>query len=166
MGLSDEITKMKPIILSTFVEIYVLISIPQCRHLQKTGASQWTINTTLLLLVRLCLSWSRCLSLWLYGAVWNLWPGRLFRLCGLREDGSTDTRRSSHWPLDKTVVPAETLAETERRKRAFWNGISTGTFLLMPGECRDRLRWQLVHDRVWLLKRLTRNNSARLRKHR
>ena len=35
--------------------------------------------------------------------------------------------------LDKTVVPSETLAETERRKRAFLDGISTSTILLMLG---------------------------------
>ena len=36
--------------------------------------------------------------------------------------------------LDKTVVPGETLAETERRKRAFLDGMAAGTFLLMSGE--------------------------------
>ena len=35
--------------------------------------------------------------------------------------------------LNKTVVPGETLAETERRKRAFLDGMAAGTFLLMPG---------------------------------
>ena len=35
--------------------------------------------------------------------------------------------------LDKTVVPGETLAETERRERAFLDGMSTGTCLRMPG---------------------------------
>ena len=35
--------------------------------------------------------------------------------------------------IDKTVVPGETLAETERRKRAFLDGMAAGTFLLMPG---------------------------------
>ena len=35
--------------------------------------------------------------------------------------------------LDKTVVPGETLAETERRKRAFLDGMAAGTFLLVPG---------------------------------
>ena len=34
---------------------------------------------------------------------------------------------------NKTVVPGETLAETERRKRAFLDGMAAGTFLLMPG---------------------------------
>ena len=35
--------------------------------------------------------------------------------------------------LDKTVVPGETLAETERRRRTSLDGMSSGTFLLMPG---------------------------------
>ena len=35
--------------------------------------------------------------------------------------------------LDKTVVPGETLAETETRKRAFLDGMAAGTFLLLPG---------------------------------
>ena len=35
--------------------------------------------------------------------------------------------------IDKTVVIGETLAETERRKRAFLDGMAAGTFLLMPG---------------------------------
>ena len=35
--------------------------------------------------------------------------------------------------LNKTVVPGETLAETERRRRAFLDGMAAGTFLLMPG---------------------------------
>ena len=35
--------------------------------------------------------------------------------------------------LNKTVVPGETLAETERRKRAFLDGMAAGTFLLLPG---------------------------------
>ena len=35
--------------------------------------------------------------------------------------------------LSKTVVPGETLAETEKRKRAFLDGMAAGTFLLMPG---------------------------------
>ena len=30
-------------------------------------------------------------------------------------------------------MPGETLAETERIKKAFLDGMSTGTFLLMPG---------------------------------
>ena len=33
----------------------------------------------------------------------------------------------------KIVVPGETLAESERRKSTFLDGISSGTFLLMPG---------------------------------
>ena len=35
--------------------------------------------------------------------------------------------------LSKTVVSGETLAERETRKRAFLDGLSAGTFLLMPG---------------------------------
>ena len=35
--------------------------------------------------------------------------------------------------IDKTGEPGETLAETERRKRAFLDGMAAGTFLLMPG---------------------------------
>ena len=35
--------------------------------------------------------------------------------------------------LDKTVVAGETLAETQARKRAFLDGMTAGTFLLMPG---------------------------------
>ena len=35
--------------------------------------------------------------------------------------------------LDKTVVVGETLAETQARKRAFLDGMTAGTFLLMPG---------------------------------
>ena len=38
--------------------------------------------------------------------------------------------------LDKTVVVGETLAETEARRRAFIDGMTAGTFLLMHGECR------------------------------
>ena len=40
--------------------------------------------------------------------------------------------------LNKTVAPGETLAETERRRKAFLDGMAAGTFLLMPGECRRR----------------------------
>ena len=60
--------------------------------------------------------------------------------------------------LDKTVVPGETLAETERRKRAFPDGTSAGTFLLMP------VRVSQVYSRLRLLHCSTRNNSSRLRK--
>ena len=35
--------------------------------------------------------------------------------------------------LDKTVTVGETLAETQARKRAFLDGMTAGTFLLMPG---------------------------------
>ena len=35
--------------------------------------------------------------------------------------------------LRKTAVPGETLAERDTRKRAFLDGMSAGTFLLMPG---------------------------------
>ena len=35
--------------------------------------------------------------------------------------------------IDKTVNVGESLAETEARKRAFLDGMTAGTFLLMPG---------------------------------
>ena len=35
--------------------------------------------------------------------------------------------------IDKTVVPGETLAETERRKMAFLDGMAVGKYLLIPG---------------------------------
>ena len=35
--------------------------------------------------------------------------------------------------LDKTIAVRETLAETQARRRAFLDGMTAGTFLLMPG---------------------------------
>ena len=35
--------------------------------------------------------------------------------------------------MSKTAAPAEALGELEMRKRAFLDGMSAGTFLLIPG---------------------------------
>ena len=50
----------------------------------------------------------------------------------MREVSSTDSGRAVNDYLDKTVVLGASLAETERRKRAFLDGMSPGTFLLKP----------------------------------
>ena len=65
----------------------------------------------------------------------------------MRKVSSADSVEAVNDYLDKTVVPGETLAETERRKRAFLDGMSTSTFLLMPRGivAGGRLRWQLVY---------------------
>ena len=69
--------------------------------------------------------------------------------------------------LDKTVVPGETLAETERRKSLSGRDVDRHIFAHARGSVAGgRLRWKLVHNRVWLLQSLTRNNSTRLKKDR
>ena len=125
-------TGLDPIIPIIFVKIYDLMLIPQCRHRQKIEYEQdipscsYSISSTPVETIA-----NHFNDMTVSGNAGLVGCSDCV-VCGKSVQQKQDEAVNDY--LDKTVVPGETLAETERRKRAILDGMSADWFLLMPGE--------------------------------